>query len=133
MDLARADRHVQAMRSAGCEVCLDDFGAGAASLAYLQQLTLDVVKIDGRYIRDLQHGGREATFVRHLVNMCGELKVRTLAEMVETPEAEDAVRRAGVDYAQGWLYGRAGETPLDAAGLAESSRLRETRPAKFRA
>lgn len=132
-DLARADRHVQALRSAGCEVCLDDFGAGAASLAYLQQLTLDVVKIDGRYIRDLQHGGREATFVRHLVNMCGELKVRTLAEMVETPEAEDAVRRAGVDYAQGWLYGRASETPLDAAGLAESSRLRETRPAKFRA
>lgn len=111
-DLALADRHVQALRAAGCEVCLDDFGAGAASLAYLQQLTLDLVKIDGRYIRDLQHGGREATFVRHLVNMCGELKVRTLAEMVETPEAEDAVRRAGVDYAQGWLYGRASETPL---------------------
>lgn len=111
-DLALADRHVQALRAAGCEVCLDDFGAGAASLAYLQQLTLDVVKIDGRYIRDLQHGGREATFVRHLVNMCGELKVRTVAEMVETAEAEDAVRRAGVDYAQGWLYGRATPTPV---------------------
>lgn len=111
-DLALADRHVQALRAAGCEVCLDDFGAGAASLAYLQQLTLDVVKIDGRYIRDLQHGGREATFVRHLVNMCGELKVRTVAEMVETPEAEEAVRRAGVDYAQGWLYGRATPSPI---------------------
>jgi EAL domain-containing protein (putative c-di-GMP-specific phosphodiesterase class I) len=117
-DLAQADRHLQALRAAGCEVCLDDFGAGAASLAYLQQLTLDVVKIDGRYIRDLQHGGREATFVRHLVNMCGELKVRTLAEMVETPEAEEAVRRAGVDYAQGWLYGRATETPLIDVGAA---------------
>ena len=112
-DLSLADRHLQALRAAGCEVCLDDFGAGAASLAYLQQLTLDLVKIDGRYIRDLQHGGREATFVRHLVNMCGELRVRTLAEMVETPEAEDAVRRAGVDYAQGWLYGRAAPRPLD--------------------
>jgi EAL domain-containing protein (putative c-di-GMP-specific phosphodiesterase class I) len=131
-DLAVADRHVQAMRSAGCEVCLDDFGAGAASLAYLQQLTLDLVKIDGRYIRDLQHGGREATFVRHLVNMCGELKVRTLAEMVETPEAEDAVRRAGVDYAQGWLYGRAAEAPLDEAAIG-ASRLREVRRPKFRA
>jgi len=120
-DLAVADRHVQALRAAGCEVCLDDFGAGAASLAYLQQLTLDLVKIDGRYIRDLQHGGREATFVRHLVNMCGELKVRTLAEMVETPEAEDAVRRAGVDYAQGWLYGRASETPLTQVEVATAS------------
>jgi EAL domain-containing protein (putative c-di-GMP-specific phosphodiesterase class I) len=114
-DLALADRRLQALRAAGCEVCLDDFGAGAASLAYLQQLTLDVVKIDGRYIRDLQHGGREATFVRHLVNMCGELGVRTLAEMVETPDAEDAVRRAGVDYAQGWLYGRATAQPMKAA------------------
>ena len=106
-DLAQADRHLQALREVGCEICLDDFGAGAASLAYLQQLRLDVLKIDGRYIRDLQHGGREATFVKHLVKMCGELGVRTLAEMVETKDAEDAVRRAGVDLAQGWLYGAA--------------------------
>lgn len=106
-DLAQADRHLQALRDQGCEICLDDFGAGAASLAYLQQLRLDVVKIDGRYIRDLQHGGREATFVRHLVKMCSELGVRTLAEMVETQDAEDAVRRAGVDLAQGWFYGAA--------------------------
>jgi EAL domain-containing protein (putative c-di-GMP-specific phosphodiesterase class I) len=104
-DLALADRHLQALRDLGCEICLDDFGAGAASLAYLQQLRLDVLKIDGRYIRDLQHGGREATFVKHLVKMCSELGIRTLAEMVETQDAEDAVRRAGVDMAQGWLYG----------------------------
>ena len=123
-DLVSADRRLQALRAAGCEVCLDDFGAGAASLAYLQQLTLDLLKIDGRYIRDLQHGGREATFVKHLVNMCAELKVRTLAEMVETPGAEDAVRRAGVDYAQGWLYGRAVETPMDPATLSARGRLR---------
>ncbi|MFN9928393.1 MAG: EAL domain-containing protein [Phenylobacterium sp.] len=123
-DLAVADRHLQALREVGCEICLDDFGAGAASLAYLQQLRLDVLKIDGRYIRDLQHGGREATFVRHLVNMCGELNIRTLAEMVETPEAEDAVRRAGVDYAQGWLYGRAGETPTSAADVALGGQAR---------
>ena len=124
-DLGLADRHIQALRAAGCEVCLDDFGAGAASLAYLQQLTLDVLKIDGRYIRDLQHGGREATFVKHLVNMCGELKVRTLAEMVETPEAEEAVRKAGVHYAQGWLYGRATEKPTPMLDAAVGRRFRE--------
>ncbi len=123
-DLALADRHLQALKAVGCEICLDDFGAGAASLAYLQQLTLDVLKIDGRYIRDLQHGGREATFVKHLVNMCAELNIRTLAEMVETPEAEDAVRRAGVDLAQGWLYGRATETPIDAETIASRARVR---------
>lgn len=110
-DLALADRHLSALRQEGCMICLDDFGAGAASLAYLQQLTLDIVKIDGRYIRELQHGGRESTFIRHLVRMCAELKVRTIAEMVENAAAEDAVRRAGVDFAQGWLYGAPGEIP----------------------
>ncbi|MDP3175714.1 MAG: EAL domain-containing protein [Phenylobacterium sp.] len=110
-DLGLADRHLQALRAEGCRVCLDDFGAGAASLAYLQQLSLDVVKIDGRYIRELQHGGRGATFIRHLVRMCAELGVKTLAEMVETPQAEEAVRRAGVDFAQGWLYGSAADEP----------------------
>ncbi len=111
-DMALADRHLQALRDEGCMVCLDDFGAGAASLAYLQQLSLDIVKIDGRYIREIQHGGRESTFIRHLVYMCGELGVKTLAEMVETPQAEEAVRKAGVDYAQGWLYGAPTDIPL---------------------
>src|SRR5207237_1293534 len=46
-DLQVADRHLRALRDEGCEICLDDFGAGAASLAYLQQLSLDVLKIDG--------------------------------------------------------------------------------------
>ena len=111
-DLALADRHLQALRTAGCEVCLDDFGAGAASLAYLQQLRLDVLKIDGRYIRDLQFGSRGATFITHLVGMCKDLGMKTVAEMVETSIVEDAVRRAGVDFAQGWLYGLAADEPI---------------------
>ncbi len=108
-DLRLADTHIQKLREHGRLVCLDDFGAGAASLAYLQQLTLDIVKIDGSYIRELQHGGRESTFLRHLVRMCAELDVKTVAEMIETTQIEDAVRRAGVDYGEGYLYGAAAE------------------------
>lgn len=111
-DLQLADSHIQVLRGAGCEVCLDDFGAGAASLAYLQQLHLDVLKIDGRYIRDLQFGSRSATFIKHLVDMSRELGMKTLAEMVETSTVEDAVRRAGVDFGQGWLYGLATDQPV---------------------
>ncbi|MDB5469557.1 MAG: histidine kinase [Caulobacter sp.] len=110
-DLAQANRHIQALRAIGSVVCLDDFGAGAASLAYLQTLTVDVVKIDGRYVRDLAGGGRDAAVVRHVVQLCKDLKVRTVAEMVETKEVEAAVREAGVDMAQGWYYGRPAETP----------------------
>jgi len=111
-DLPRADRHIQTLRGLGSLVCLDDFGAGAASLAYLQQLRLDIVKIDGRYVRELAANGRDAAMVRHLVKLCGELKVRTVAEMVETPEIEAIVKAAGVDFAQGWLYGRPAERPI---------------------
>lgn len=124
-DLALADRHLVALRGEGCRICLDDFGAGAASLAYLQQLTLDIVKIDGRYIRELQHGGRESAFIRHLVHMCSELGVKTIAEMVENTQAEEAVRRAGVDFAQGWLYGAPSDQPeFKAPGAAKPAARR---------
>ena len=111
-DLSQANARIQSLRRAGCEVCLDDFGSGAASFTYLQQLDLDVLKIDGRYIRDLGFGGRGVTFVKHLVQMCRELNMRTLAEMVETSSVEDEVRRIGVNLAQGWLYGLAADSPI---------------------
>ena len=110
-DLDVANRHIQSLRGLGCQVCLDDFGAGAASFAYLQRLSVDVVKIDGRYVRDLASDGRDGALVRHLVQLCKELKVKTVAEMVETVEIEDAARKAGVDFAQGWLYGRPADRP----------------------
>ncbi|WP_425994162.1 EAL domain-containing protein [Caulobacter sp. DWR1-3-2b1] len=113
-DLPRANRHIQALRSLGSLVCLDDFGAGAASFAYLQELDLDIVKIDGRYVRELAGNGRDGVMVRRLVEMCRDLKIRTVAEMVETVEVEDVVRAAGVDFAQGWLFGRPADQPQPA-------------------
>ncbi|MDP2212944.1 EAL domain-containing protein [Phenylobacterium sp.] len=111
-DLVQADRHLQSLRALGCEICLDDFGAGASSLAYLQQLNVDVVKFDGAFIRDLEHDSRGAAFISQLVRMCAEMKVETLAEMVETPLVEEVIRKAGVHMAQGWLYGAAAKEPV---------------------
>ncbi len=105
-DLDLAQHHVEALQGAGYQVCLDDFGAGAASFAYLRALKVDIVKIDGSYVRELTAAGRDDTMIRHLVNLCRELKVETVAEMVETHAVEDILRRAGVDYAQGWLFGQ---------------------------
>ncbi len=111
-DLATADRRLQALRGAGCEVCLDDFGVGTASLAYIRELGLDLVKVDGHYIRDLQYDSRGSTFLKHVVALCRELKLRTVAEMVENTAVEDEVRRLSFDYAQGWLYGLAADKPV---------------------
>ena len=110
-DLALAQTHVKALQAMRFHVCLDDFGAGAASFGYLQQLSVDVVKIDGAYVRELVKSGRDDAMIRHMVSLCRELKVETVAEMVETREVADALRRAGVDYAQGWLFGQPSREP----------------------
>ena len=110
-DMALAEKHIQAMRGMGVQICLDDFGAGAASFAYLHQLSVDVVKIDGSYVRELTSTGRGDTLIRHLVGMCHELGVTVVAEMVETQAVEAILRRAGVDFAQGWLYGQPAAEP----------------------
>jgi EAL domain-containing protein (putative c-di-GMP-specific phosphodiesterase class I)/GGDEF domain-containing protein len=114
-DLTAADRNIQQLRGDGHLVCLDDFGAGAASYAYLQKLHVDVVKIDGRYVKELAEGGRDATLVRHLVNLCRDLKVRTIAEMIGSEAVEAAARAAGVDCGQGFFYGQPTAEPMFAA------------------
>jgi len=117
-DLQLADRHIQALRKAGFPVCLDDFGAGAASFAYLRMLTVDAVKIDGQYIRDLAHSDRDADLVRHLVALCRSLNVKTTAEMVESQETAMRLKQLGVDYGQGWIFGKP-----EAAPVKEPARL----------
>jgi EAL domain-containing protein (putative c-di-GMP-specific phosphodiesterase class I) len=113
-NLAVANQHIQSLRSMGSLVCLDDFGAGSSSFSYLQQLALDIVKIDGRYVRELADNSRDGALVRRLVELCRDLKVRTVAEMVETVEVEEVIRNVGVDFAQGWLYGKPSDKPLPA-------------------
>jgi EAL domain-containing protein (putative c-di-GMP-specific phosphodiesterase class I)/GGDEF domain-containing protein len=113
-NLAVANQHIQNLRSMGSLVCLDDFGAGSSSFSYLQQLALDIVKIDGRYVRELADNSRDGALVRRLVELCRDLKVRTVAEMVETAEVEEVVRNVGVDFAQGWLYGKPSDKPAPA-------------------
>ena len=111
-DLDSAELRIQALRRRGFKVCLDDFGAGAASFAYLRALTVDSVKIDGRFIRDMVGQPRDGALIRHLASLCRDLDVTTVAEMVETPETEAALKAVGVDYAQGWLYGRPQPEPV---------------------
>lgn len=118
-DLPRANLHIQALRKLGCLVCLDDFGAGATSFEYLRQLSLDIVKIDGRYVREMAEGGKDAAMVRHIAQLCADLKLRSVAEMVETAKVEAVVRRLGIDFAQGFRYGLPSDTPQPPLTLSQ--------------
>ena len=111
-DLAAANAAIGRLRGAGHLICLDDYGAGAASLSYLRSLDVDFVKIDGRYVQRLVAGSRDATILKHLAALCRELGVTTIAEMIETPEVEAVVRDLGVDLGQGWQFAKPLAQPI---------------------
>lgn len=111
VDLEGANALIQTLRAAGHVVCLDDFGAGAASLDYLRALETDVVKFDGRFVQALARS-RDATILRRLAELCRELGVTTIAEMIETEETAKVVADLGIDYGQGWLFGKPVNRPV---------------------
>jgi EAL domain-containing protein (putative c-di-GMP-specific phosphodiesterase class I) len=111
-DLQRADALVRGLKRGGASICLDGFGSGGAAFDYLRAVPVDSVKIDGRYIRELTApGSRNGVLVRHLTQLCRELKIKSIAQMVETPDTASALRQIGVDCGQGFLFGRPETSP----------------------
>lgn len=105
-DLVAVNKVLQEVRRRGFLICLDDFGAGSASFQYLQALAVDFVKIDGGYIKRLADSAKDEALVRGLVRLCDELKIATVAEMVETREQAERLRALGVKFGQGWYFGK---------------------------
>lgn len=101
-DLRDAERFIDALRHTGCQVCLDDFGTGFASFAYLKHLKVDVLKIDGLFIRNLTHEHDNQVFVRAIIDVARGLGRRTVAEFVESQEILDMLKTLGVDMVQGY-------------------------------
>jgi EAL domain-containing protein (putative c-di-GMP-specific phosphodiesterase class I) len=92
------------LRRRGFQVCLDDFGSGAATFHYLRGFDVDFVKIDGSLVRSHDH--RDHAMLRSVVGLCQELKVATIAEMIETAEQAKWLARMKVTHGQGYLWGR---------------------------
>jgi EAL domain-containing protein (putative c-di-GMP-specific phosphodiesterase class I) len=111
-DLRDAQRFIQQLREAGCRVCLDDFGSGFSSFAYLKHLDVDMLKIDGQFIRDLASDRSNQVFVRAIVDVARGLHKMTVAECVEDEGTLEVLRAFGVDCAQGYYLERpTGEHP----------------------
>ncbi|SLN48807.1 EAL domain-containing protein [Oceanibacterium hippocampi] len=105
-NLDRMNQILGRLRGLGYQVGLDDFGAGAASLSYIQALEIDIVKLDGKYIRKMIDSPRDRAILRSMAVLCEELGVKTVAEMVETEEQAVSLADIGITYGQGWLFGK---------------------------
>ena len=110
-DLAQANNFVQGLRKKGFHVCLDDFGAGAASFQYLSVLEVDVVKLDGSAVKNAQTAPKGRAFLKALTTLCKTMDVETIAEMVDSKESLEFVRDCGVEYVQGFLFGKPDADP----------------------
>ena len=105
-DLRDAERFIDALRRTGCTLCLDDFGSGFASFAYLKHLKVGVLKIDGMFIRDLPSEKGNQVFVRSIVEVARSMGQHTVAEFVEDAETLRLLREYGVDLVQGYYLDR---------------------------
>lgn len=105
-DLESANNFIQRLRKGGFPVCLDDFGAGAASFGYLMSLEVDVVKIDGPVVKDAQKARRGKALLESMATLCKNLGIETVAEMIDDQHGLDFVRKCGINYAQGYLFGK---------------------------
>lgn len=101
-----SERFISDIRTLGCTVCLDDFGVGFSSFAYLKHLSADILKIDGIFIRDLITSREDQVFVRAIVEVARGLGKKTVAEFVGDAETWQLLREIGIDYAQGFYLSR---------------------------
>lgn len=119
-DLQDAERFIEALQHTGCLTCLDDFGTGFSSFAYLKHLKADVLKIDGLFIRNLPHERDNQLFVKAIVDVARGLGKTTIAEFVENAEILEMLKKFGVDMVQGYHLDKPQEDhPSIIKGLSE--------------
>ena len=105
-NIARAARFICALRERGCKFALDDFGSGMSSFTYLRNLPVDFLKIDGNFVRDIQHDRVSHSMVHAINNIAHDMGMTTIAEYAENADIVALLRECGVDYAQGYGIGR---------------------------
>jgi diguanylate cyclase (GGDEF)-like protein/PAS domain S-box-containing protein len=108
---------IEDLQALGCHFALDDFGSGFSSFRHLRSLPVDIIKIDGLFVRGMVTEGADLAMVASLDEIAHSLGRQTVAEFVETPAALRLLKRCGVDYVQGNYI----SPPLPSLGVSQGS------------
>jgi diguanylate cyclase (GGDEF)-like protein/PAS domain S-box-containing protein len=104
--IEHAQRFINVLHGIGCQFALDNFGSGLGSFANLKNLSLDYLKIDGIYTRNLEQGGVNREMIAAMVKLARTLDFQVVAEQVEDASSFEALRELGVDFVQGFVVER---------------------------
>ena len=104
--LAEAQKFINSVRDLGCQVALDDFGAGFTSFRNLKGLPFDIIKVDGQFVDNLESSTENQKFIKALVDLASLFDAKTVVEWVEDDITTDMLRDWGVDYLQGFKFGK---------------------------
>jgi EAL domain-containing protein (putative c-di-GMP-specific phosphodiesterase class I) len=105
-DSERATGFADRLTEFGCQVAIDDYGAGFGPFHYLKRIPFDLIKIDGSFVRDMPRSDADQLTVQAIVQIARGLGKATIAEYVQDDETEQMLREYGVDMAQGYHLGR---------------------------
>ena len=105
-DLRETAYFVASLQGLGCQVALDDFGAGYTSFRQLKALSVDMVKIDGTYIKDIVSNRDNQVFIKTLIDFTSNYGLKTVAEFVESGDIAKMLIDMNVDYLQGYYFGK---------------------------
>jgi diguanylate cyclase (GGDEF)-like protein len=106
-NLVKAQNFMRSLQDLGCQFALDDFGTGVSSLAYLKDLSVNYLKIDGSFVRDAITNSRSESMIKAIAQLAKVMCMETIAEYVETDVLRARMADLGVDYGQGFAMGKA--------------------------
>jgi len=99
------NRNIAQLRQLGCRVAIDDFGTGYASYSRLKQVQVDILKIDGSFVRNMLNSSLDYRIIESICVVARLKRMQIVAEFVETEDTASALRKLGVDYLQGYVIG----------------------------
>lgn len=116
-DLMKTSAFIQRLHALGCCVALDDFGTMNASVAYLQDLAVDYVKLSGKLVENVEQNLVARTIVKSIVDVCHSMNKQTIAECTKDHGCGQALQSIGVDLLQGYSIGRPKINPSQANAI----------------